>query len=127
MQANHVVIWIDHHEAHVLYFDGSKNQIIKSSSEHTHLHHKANTIGSGNAPDDHVFFDQVITSLAHANEILIVGPGSAKGEIVKYIAVHHSALSKKIMGVETVDHPTDGQVLAFAKKYFHKVDQLRGV
>jgi hypothetical protein len=29
--------------------------------------------------------------------------------------------------VETVDHPTDGQVLNFAKAYFHKVDQMRGV
>ena len=127
MQANHVVIWIDHREAHVLYFDSSKNQIIKSIYEHTHLHHKANTIGSGNAPSDHVFFDQVIASLVNANEILIVGPGSAKGEIVKYIATHHNILSKKIMGVETVDHLTDGQVLAYAKKYFLKVDQLRGV
>ena len=127
MQANHVVIWSDHREAHVLYFDSSKNQIIKSISEHTHLHHKANTIGSGNAPSDHVFFDQVIASLVNANEILIVGPGSAKGEIVKYIATHHNILSKKIMGVETVDHLTDGQVLAYAKKYFLKVDQLRGV
>ncbi len=127
MQANHVVIWSDHREAHVLYFDSSKNQIIKSISEHTHLHHNANTIGSGYAPSDHVFFDQVIASLVNANEILIVGPGSAKGEIVKYIATHHNILSKKIMGVETVDHLTDGQVLAYAKKYFLKVDQLRGV
>jgi hypothetical protein len=30
------------------------------------------------------------------------------------------------VGVETVDHPTDPQLLAFAKKYFLKVDNMRG-
>lgn len=126
MTTNHVVIWIDHREAHVLYFDPSKNELIKSDSAHTHLHHKANEIGSGNAPEDHQFFHKVISSVANVNEILVVGPGSAKGELIKHAAVHDAAIAKKIVGVETVDHPTDPQVVAYAKKYFHRVDALKG-
>lgn len=126
MTTNHVVIWIDHREAHVLYFDSSKNELIKSDSVHTHLHHKANEIGSGNAPEDHQFFHKVISSVANVNEILIVGPGSAKGELIKHAAVHDAAIAKKIVGVETVDHPTDPQIVAYAKKYFHRVDALKG-
>ncbi|QWD87401.1 translational machinery protein [Polynucleobacter paludilacus] len=127
MSANHVVIWVDHREAHVLYFDASLNQMIKADSTHPHLHHKANEIGSGNAPDEHAFFHKVISAVKDVHEILIVGPGSAKNELQKHAVAHDSAIAKKIVGVETVDHPTDGQVLNFAKKYFQKIDQLRGI
>ncbi len=126
MTANHVVIWIDHKEAHILYFDAQKNSLIKSESPHTHLHHKANEIGSGNAPEDHQFFHKVISAVVNVNEILVVGPGSAKGELLKHAAVHDSAIAKHIISVETVDHPTDGQILAYAKKYFQPVDGLKG-
>ena len=30
------------------------------------------------------------------------------------------------MGVETVDHPSDGQLLDFARRWFKPVDQMRG-
>lgn len=36
-------------------------------------------------------------------------------------------LLKKIVGVETVDHPTDAQVLAYAKTYFNRIDKMRGI
>lgn len=126
MTTNHVVVWIDHKEAHVLYFDPSKNELIKSESTHTHLHHKANEIGSGNAPEDHKFFHKVISAVADVNEILIVGPGSAKGELLKHAATHDAIIAKKIIGVETVDHPTDPQILAYAKKYFIRTDRMIG-
>jgi stalled ribosome rescue protein Dom34 len=127
MHSNHVVIWIDHREAHVLYFDASKNELIKSESTHTHLHHKANTIGSGNAPEDHHFLHKVTASVADVSEILVVGPGSAKGELIKHAAIHDPAVLKNIIGIETVDHPTDGQVLAYAKKYFNHADRLKSI
>jgi stalled ribosome rescue protein Dom34 len=127
MPTNHVVVWIDHREAHILYFDVSKNEIIKSQSTQTHLHHKANEIGSGNAPEDHHFFHQVISAVSNVHEILVIGPGSAKGELLKHAAMHDPAMAKKIVSVETVDHPSDAQVLAYAKKYFKRIDQLRSI
>jgi len=69
----------------------------------------------------------VISAVKDAHEILIVGPGSAKNELQKHAVAHDPAIAQKIVGVETVDHPTDGQVLNFAKQFFHKVDQLRGI
>jgi stalled ribosome rescue protein Dom34 len=127
MTTNHVVIWIDHKEAHVIYFDAAKNEIIKSQANQHHLHHKVNEVGSGNAPMDHQFFHKVISAVTDVKEILIVGPGSAKVELVKHATLHDPIVSKKIIGVETVDHPTDGQVLAYAKKYFIRADNLNGI
>lgn len=122
--ANHVVIWIDHREAHILYFDAKKNDVIKSGSAHTHLHHKANSIGSGNIPVDHQFFHKVVSAVAAVNKMLVVGPGSAKVEFLKHAAEHNPIVAKKILGVETVDHPTDAQTIAYAQKYFNRVDTL---
>ena len=127
MSTNHVAIWIDHKEAHILYFDAAKNEIVKANSEHPHLHHKAHEMGSGKAPAETHYFHTVINAVADVNEILIVGPGSAKTELLKHAIAHDPAIAKKIVGVETVDHPTDGQVLNYAKAYFHKVDRLIGV
>ena len=122
MHKNHAVIWMDHREAHVLYFAGGQDESIHSQSTHTHLHHKAHEIGSGNAPEDRKFFDNVIAALKDVGEILIIGPGSAKAEFATYIQAHHPEIAKHIAGVETVDHPTDPQVLAYAKKYFARID-----
>jgi len=70
---------------------------------------------------------EVIHAVAEANEILIVGPGSAKLELLKHANAHDATVAEKIIGVETVDHPSDGQLLAYAKKYFIKADNLRAV
>jgi hypothetical protein len=60
------------------------------------------------------------------NEILIIGPGSAKNELSRHAASHDPAVAKKIVAVETVDHPTDPQIIDYAKKYFNRFDRLKG-
>lgn len=124
MPRNHAVIWIDHKEAHVFFFDKSKNEIIRSNSPHPHLHHKANEIGSGNTPLDTKFFKDVIESVAIVNQILIIGPSSAKIEFLKYASKHAPRTAENIVAVETVDHPTDPQVIRYANKYFLREDQM---
>ena len=63
--------------------------------------------------------------LAEAAEVLVVGPGVAKLEFIKHVAKHEHALEPKIVGVETVDHPTDGQLVAYARRYFRAADRMR--
>jgi hypothetical protein len=62
--------------------------------------------------------------LEGSGEILLVGPATAKLELLRYIEKHDHALGAKIVGIETVDHPTDGQLVAYAKKYFKRVDRM---
>ena len=59
-----------------------------------------------------------------ATEILIVGPGHAKLELIKHIHSHDQGVSDKVIGVETVDHPSDAQLVAFARKYFVAKDRI---
>ena len=126
MSSNHAVIWIDHHEAHVMFLskDASEAEIIKSKSTHTHLHHKANEIGSGKLALDSKYLHAVMQAVNESKEILILGPGSAKLELIKHAHQHDAKIAEKIVGVETVDHPSDKEILAHARKFFYKVDRM---
>ena len=126
MSLNHAVIWIDHQEAHVMFLskDASEAEIIKSKSTHTHLHHKANEIGSGKVALDSKYLHSVIQAVNDSKEILILGPGSAKLELIKHAHQHDAKVAEKIVGVETVDHPSDKEILAHARKFFYKADQM---
>jgi hypothetical protein len=37
---------------------------------------------------------------------------------------HDKAMVERIVGIETVDHPTDAQVVAYARKYFIAKDKM---
>jgi len=129
MSLNHAVVWIDHREAHVIQFnaDASESEVIKTKSKHKQVHQKAGVLGSGHNSADQNYLHQVIQAVSGATEILIVGPGSAKLELFKHAHSHDTKASEKIVGIETVDHPTDGQLLAHAKKYFVRIDNMRAL
>lgn len=78
----------------------------------------------GRAPLDKDFFHRVAQALAGAQEILVVGPAQAKLQLVKHIHAHDTALVPNLIGVETVDHPTDAQLVAYARKYFRAKDRM---
>jgi len=121
----HAVVWIDHHEARVFHFSPSDVERLVLHPDHPtrHIHHKANSIGSGHAAEDQAFLDAVARSIADAGAVLVTGPANAKTELVKHIQKHEPNLMKIIVGVETVDHPSDGELVAHARRYF-KVEDL---
>jgi stalled ribosome rescue protein Dom34 len=124
----HAVVWIDHHEARVFHFSPSEDVerlVLHPDHPTNHIHHKANSIGSGHAAEDHDFLQAVAQSIADAGAVLITGPAGAKTELIKHIHQHDPQLMKIIVGVETVDHPSDGQLVAYAKHYFKAADRMQ--
>jgi stalled ribosome rescue protein Dom34 len=122
----HAVVWIDHREARVFHFNptDADKLVLHPDNPHVHIHHKANSIGSGHAAEDHKFLDAVARSIADAGAILITGPANAKTELVKHISAHGPQLMKAIDGIETVDHPSDSELVAHARKYFKTEDRM---
>jgi stalled ribosome rescue protein Dom34 len=122
----HAVIWIDHREARVFHFSPTDVEKLVLHPDHPtkHIHHKANSIGSGHAAADHEFLHAVAASVADAGAVLVTGPGNAKSELVKHIDQHDPKLMKVIAGVETVDHPSDAQLVAFARHYLTAKDRM---
>ena len=43
-------------------------------------------------------------------------------DILRYLREHDRALEAKVVGLETVDHPTDAQTVAYVKRYFRLSD-----
>jgi stalled ribosome rescue protein Dom34 len=122
----HAIVWIDHHEARVFHFSPTEAERLVVHPDHPtkHLHHKANAIGSGHASEDHAFLEAVAQAIADAGAVLVTGPGSAKAELLKHISRHDPRLMKIIVGVETVDHPSDGQLVDHARRYFKAKDRM---
>ena len=120
----HAVIWIDHKEARVFHFNPSEVDKFVVHSDHAdrHIHHKR-TIGSGHEPEDQHFLQSAMEAIADAGAVLIVGPANTKHVLEKYIEKHNPALKQKIAAVESVDHPSDGQIVAHARKYFKAEDR----
>jgi hypothetical protein len=123
----HAVVWIDHLEARVFHFNRGEvdSLVIHPHNPTRHIHHKANVIGSGHAAENQAYFHDVVRAISDAGVVLITGPANAKTELVKHIYRHDPALIEKIAGIESVDHPTDGELVAHARRYCRAADQMR--
>ncbi len=125
--SENLAIWIDHKEARICQVSPElADEALITASHHLHNKHPRGPEGVKDHPeDDKRFFHEVAQSLEGSAQILLTGPSTAKLEFLKYVQAHHHALAPKIIGIETADHPTDGQLLAHAKAYFKRVAGMR--
>lgn len=124
----HVAVWIDHKEARVFHIQPDKIDETTVTAPLHNIHHKhpGGTDRVQSHPDDAKrFFAEVGRALQGTEQILVVGPSTAKLELLRHVHAHDPALERRIVGIETVDHPTDGQLVAYAKKYFGVHDRGR--
>jgi len=122
-----VAVWIDHKEARVFHVAAETidEASIAAPLHNIHNKHPRGADDRNKHPDDAKhFMHDVVHALGGSEEILIVGPSTAKLELQRYMHKHDHVLEEKIIGVETVDHPTDGQLVAYAKSYFKKHDRI---
>ncbi len=122
----HAVIWVDHDEAKVFHVGPERFDAAKVEPHRHFTRHSRMTVEREHPTDALHFFQAVEKALADATEILVAGPGSAKVELLEHLQKHDHALVPRIVGIKTIDHPTDRQIVAFARRYFHGADRLRG-
>ena len=125
MNHYHAVVWLDHAQAKLFHFDAHdfEKSVVKPAHAGAHLHHKAGSGDSGHAAEDPKFYAAIAAALADAQEILVLGPGSAKTAFQKHAAQHVPAVAKKIVALENSDHPTDGEIVGYARKHFKVIDK----
>jgi stalled ribosome rescue protein Dom34 len=123
---HHTVVWMDHREAHIISFDLEREVESRVHAHHTpaHLHHKANTRGSDQAPVDQTFLKDIVEAVKHSGYILLTGPANAKNEWCKFAESHYPQVFQKIVGIEALDHPSDGQLVAVARKFMRASDRM---
>ena len=71
-------------------------------------------------------FAEVVKTLDGTDAILVVGPSLAKLELSQYMIDHAAVAAAKVVGIESADHPTSGQIIASARRYFRATDRMAG-
>lgn len=117
MSTFHAVVWMDHHEAHVLMFDREHAQAQRI---HSRSHHKH----QGKVGDAVAFYQAINQSLQQVHEVLLTGPGMARQEFRAWCQQHQAHTAKAIVDSIASDHPSDAQLVALAKQYFKKFDVM---
>jgi len=120
-----IAVWIDHDEAKVFHVSKATfaETTVQSPNNHIHRHPKDMETRTRNHPDDQPrFFNEVVTAIAGAQEILLLGPSMTKLHFLRYVQKHDPALERRIVGLESADHPTDRQLVAHVRNYFHGVN-----
>ncbi len=118
----HAVLLIDHHEARLLQFDAEHVQAsrVKAHRHLTHQHRSAVRTG-------HEFFAEVCDALEGIPEVLVAGGHVAIADFERYAHQHRPAVARHLVGHELVDHPTEPQLVALARRWFLRHDRMTGV
>ena len=115
------VIWIDHLTAKIfsMGITGVSPSVVQAQSVAPDGHRKIKTIGSGHVPENPAFLEQVAKAVAACTEVLILGPGTEKTALLHHL---QSARPAMVLRGETIDHPTDAEIIALGRKHF-RLDQ----
>ena len=130
---NKAGVWIDHRKA-VIVIVGAAEEHTLTIASNVEKHPER----SGDSPlkgpyearqvpaddsrqraltgDLNVYYDAVIAAIRNAGQLLIFGPGEAKGELKKRL--EKNKLGGLVAAVETVDKMTDRQIAGKVRDYF---------
>jgi stalled ribosome rescue protein Dom34 len=112
------VVWMDSSNAkifHIIGDDVVTTKAFRRDRDH-HTHNKTDA----KQKDNPRFFAEVAEQLKTVDDrVLLVGPGTSKNHFLSFLVSHHNKdVAHRIVGTEAMDHPTDNQIVAYARKYF---------
>jgi stalled ribosome rescue protein Dom34 len=113
----HAVVWLDHQEAHLAFFDRDH---VASQRIHSKSHHKH----QGKTTDMNAFFADIAKAVKACREVLLTGPGITQQQFKDWTTQHAAPLSKIFVDSIVSDHPSDAPLVALARQYFKKFDAM---
>ena len=121
MTTFHAVVFVDHQHAQVLQFDAEhvRAEKIKAHTHHTKQH-------GSQVRSEQEFFGHVCDALQGITEVLVTGPRTGIADFRHYAEKHRPQTARHIVAYETVDHPSDRQLVALARQYFLRHDRMTG-
>ncbi len=121
MSLFHAVVFIDHHSAQLLQF--TSEQVVERK---IHEQLKFTRQHQSGVRTEHEFFGNVCDAFDDIAEVLVVGGHSGLADFRHYVEKHRPLTEPCIVGYEVVDHPTENQLVALARRYFSKYDLMAG-
>ena len=121
----HAVVWIDHKQARIFHFNVEEaDKTLVKDHVVRDIHPREKRTGQ-RVEENKPFFEDVAKAIADSRGILIVGPAQEKDFFAKFLAEKHPAIRAHVEGVEKADHPSDGELLDFARRYAKAADHMR--
>lgn len=123
----HAAVWLDHFHAMVVLISPDDHRTVRldSTRDDTQLHRKSGAPGAGRQADDTEFFAAIAGELAaNGSSVLVAGPSTAKHDFRRWLDRRHPDLAGRIVATETLDHPSEGELIAHARREFKRLDQL---
>lgn len=112
------VVWMDSSSAKIFHVDGDTVQTSRAV-RHDGDHHAQNKTDAKQKDSPRYFVEVADHLKGHKDSVLLVGPGNSKNHFVTYLEGHHEkGLANRIVATEPMDHPTDAQIVAYARKFF---------
>jgi hypothetical protein len=128
-----VGLWIDHTKAVIVTVIGEKDEMRRVNShieKYVHfsggsnaspLYGTCNITGKGKPDRDFKsflssYYEGVVSLLRYADSIWIIGPGEAKGELVKHL--QQGLLSRHVVSKENMGKMTDRQIAFKVRQHY---------
>jgi hypothetical protein len=125
-------VWLDHREAIIVLLPANIQETLRVKSEVEKQLRRAGEPASGSFSPQEVprddsrereyqgglarYYDEIIAHLRTADEILIFGPGEAKGELKK--RMEKEKCHARRLTLETEDKMTEPQIVAHVQEHF---------
>lgn len=128
MSNRQTVVWLDHKKARIFSLDSTTGRTVDATppGEAEHLPNKATASGRRGDHRHERFFRALADALKGTGSLLVCGPSTAKLEFSRYLHTHDRDIERRVLGVETMDHPTDQQLVARARQFFLDREPLEG-
>lgn len=118
----HAVLWIDHRTARILQFDAEHVQV---DTVRTHQH--PGRMHPHGEQSEQAFFNEVCDSLEGIAEILVVGPQTGLTDFKIFAEKKRPQTADRLVAFEPMGQATDGQLVAKAREFFVRYDQMAGI
>ncbi len=106
MRSPHAAVWLNAEEAHIYRFGAGEVEKRDVRAD-----------GTGRVRDDRSYFEAILAELTEVQGWMIAGPAGPLRDFEKYVRVGHAGqLAGKLLGVEAMDHPRDGELLRHARR-----------
>lgn len=113
------VIHLTHLSAHAIELDGEP-----SNATNVAQHVRATRQHGSLVRSQHEYFGEVCDLLEEFPRGVVAGGHTTLSDFRHYVAKHRAHIADRIAAYEVVDHPTDNQLVALARKRLDALDQL---
>ena len=75
---------------------------------------------------EHEFCAGLCDALAGISAVLAAGSKTGIADFKRYVEKHRATIGRQIIGWESIERPTEDQLVGMARPYFLKYDRMAG-